>query len=93
MKHSTIEYKDAFKTLRNNALEKIDRKVGRNNTAFLSFTKISCNELATSVNAMDKWLKNVSIKEYDRVYVASKNQDKAIASTVVLELSNDPIVE
>lgn len=93
MKHSTTEYEDAFKTLSSKGLGKVDRKVAKNNIAYLTFTKISYSELATSVDVMDKWPGNVSLKDYDKVYEASRKRDEASIAAQDLELSDDRIEE
>ena len=93
MKHSTVEYEDAFKSLVSKGIGKIDRKVARNNTAYLAYTKIPYSELAASVDIMDKWPSNVSLKEYDRAYEASKKRSEAPAAPGNLELNSDPIQE
>ena len=93
MKHSTTEYEDAFKTLSSKGLGKVNRKVAKNNIAYLTFTKISYSELATSIDVMDKWPGNVSLKDYDKVYEASRKRDEVSIAAQDLELSDDRIEE
>ena len=92
-KHTTNECEEAFKVLANVGLGKVEKKSSRNNSEFLMFAKISCKNIVKSVSIMDKWPKNVSIKEHDNMCKLDENRNESRSSSTNLELSADPIQE
>ena len=53
--------------------------------------KISCDDIAKSASTMDKWPKNVPIKECDNACKFDKNRNRSELPRSNLELSTDPI--
>ena len=93
IKHTTNEYKNAFKELSNIGLGKLEKKTSKNNTEFLTFSKILHNEICKSVETMDKWPNKVSIKDYDKLFTLDEKRKENESSRNHLELSTDPIEE
>ena len=83
IKHTTNEHEEGFKELANVGLGKVEKKSSRNNSEFLMFIKISCEDVVKSVSIMEKLLKNVSIKEHDNTHKLDENRNKSESSSTV----------
>lgn len=71
MKHTTVEYEEVFKHLDLLKLGKAEAKLSRNNASFLACAKKSCDEIAANIDAIDKWPKDVSVKQHDKLHKES----------------------
>jgi len=93
IKHTTNEYEEVFKELSNIGLGKVKKETSGNHTEYHTFEKISYKDIIKSVETLDKWPKNVSIKDYDRLYSADEKRKENESNRGDMELSNDPTDE
>ena len=68
MKYTKNKYEIIFKNLDHLKIGKVENKVIKNNSSFLVFIKKSYEEIISDTSIIDKWLKDVSITKYDKIY-------------------------
>ena len=72
-------------------IRKVETKVAKNNSSFLVFIKKSYDEIASDISIIDKWSKDVSIVDYDKVYQDDLKRTEVATTTNTSELSEDRI--